>query len=200
MSMSFFDDNKNVGLALVIVGLINLIMAVASIIIAVLGDGNVGAAAVGAISFVITGVFLFMYGQKVRAGSNDKVAILSGLIRVIAIITLLGAIFTAISSYMATSSIGVALGAAIVSIIVGLILLWISSKVSGANKNVISNILWILLVLAFLILSVLAFVGFFSNLFLGNFVEAIAQICMLVVYIYAFLACISPEVKTSMGV
>ena len=202
-SIPFFEDNKKVGFALIIVGLINLIMGVVGIILAIFSDdGNVGAAAVAAIGFVISGVFLFFYGQEVRNGPNNKVKIVSGLIRIIALITIVSAIFIAISNYMASDDfgIGAALIFVIVQIIVGLILLWISSKVSGANKNVISNLLWIILVVVFLILTLLAILGFVNGLIGGDFVGAIREICMVVVYLYAFLACLSPEVKSSMGV
>lgn len=203
--MSFFDDNGKVGLALIIVGLLNIIVAIANVIVAFMDDNNGVAYAVAAIGAIIFGILILMFGMNVRSGSNDKVGIVSGLVRVIGIATILSAIFDAVASYMMSDDVGVgaAIGAAIISIIIGLILLWIASKIAGSNKNVISNVLWILLVLVFLILAILSLVGFVGGLLdatTASILGAISSICMFFVYVYAFLACLSPEVKSSMGI
>lgn len=202
--MSFFDDNQKVGLALIIVGAINLIMALVNVVVAFTDEAaNTGAVAVGAVGGIIFGILILMYGMNVRSGSNDKVGILSGLVRVIGIATILAAIFVAISAGLSDGSITTGIVSAIVEIIVGLILLWIASKIAGSNQNVISNVLWIILVIVFLVLAILAIVGFVTGLLeadLSSIVGAISSLCMFFVYAYAFLACLSPEVKSSMGI
>ncbi len=204
--MSFFDDNGKIGLALIIVGILNIIVAIANVIVAFTDDSyNTGATAVGAIGTVIFGILILMFGMNVRSGSNDRVGILSGLVRVIGIATIITAVFSAASSYMASDEVGIgaAIGAAIIAIIIGLILLWIASKIAGSNKNVISNVLWILLVIVFLILIILeliAFVGGLLDATTMSILGAVSSLCMFFVYAYAFLACLSPEVKSSMGI
>ncbi|MCL1979440.1 MAG: hypothetical protein FWG60_04715 [Methanomassiliicoccaceae archaeon] len=200
--MSFFDDNKKVGLALIIVGLISIIVAVASIAVAYSDSiADKAAFAVSAIGSVIFGLLIMFFGFNVRKGSNDKVGILSGLFRVLGIATILGAIFTAISVAM-IGDIGAGIVSAIIEIIIGLIYLWVSFKIAGGNKNVISKILWVILLVFTLILAILALIAFFV-VFSGDLwliLAGISSLCSFFVYVYAFIALLSPEVKSSMGV
>ncbi|MDR1691168.1 MAG: hypothetical protein LBR42_04945 [Candidatus Methanoplasma sp.] len=198
--MSFFDDNGKVGLALMIIGIIGLIVAVASIVIAFTDDTvNTGATVANAIGGLIFGILIFLFGQNVRGGSNDKVGIVSGLVRVIGVATILSAIFVAISSWLASNSIGTGIVTAIVNIIIGLILLWIAAKIAGQSKNVISNVIWVLLVIISLVLAILSLIGIFA-IFAGNIVGGIQSLCWFFVYVYLFIAALSPEVKSAMGI
>ncbi|MDR3282239.1 MAG: hypothetical protein LBS92_01325 [Candidatus Methanoplasma sp.] len=190
--MSFFDDNKNVGLALIIVGLIAII---AGILHPVLDDDK-GAGVAYGIAGIIGGIILLLFGLKVRSGSNDKVAIVSGLLRAIGIATILAAIFNAIGFYLLNDSIGGAIGSLIISIIIGLIYIWIAQKIAGANKNAISKIIWVLLVVFSIILAILSLLGAISS----DIVAIISGIAWFIIYLYVFIASLSSEVKSSLGV
>jgi len=209
--MSFFDNNKTVGLALVIAGLITLVMGIGNAVAGVMdGDGNNAkiAAVCFGIAALIFGILIFGYGFKVRGGPNDQSDIVSGLIRIVGVATILQALFNAIGAYFTTAdsgSIATAVWAAIVSmivsIIIGLILIWAAGKVAGNSKNVISKLLWIILVVVFLVLAVLTLVHAFP---IGSGITGIlvlvSAICMFFVYLYCFIAMLSKDVKSSMGI
>ncbi|MCL1811502.1 MAG: hypothetical protein FWG41_04735 [Methanomassiliicoccaceae archaeon] len=197
--MSFFDNNKTVGLVLIIIGLIMFVGGLVSAVAWLADDTlNTGAQIAFGIGGIIGGLLWLFYGMKVRSGSNDKVAIVSGLVRTIGVITILIAIFVAAGNYLANDEfgLGAALVSLIVSIIIGLIYLWISGKIAGKNKNVISKIVWVLLVIISLIMVVVHILGIFDADIWG----IISHICWAVAYIYVFLASLSPEVKSSMGI
>ncbi|MDR0523487.1 MAG: hypothetical protein LBG62_03600 [Candidatus Methanoplasma sp.] len=191
--MSFFDNNQNVGLALIVIGLINLIAGIVSA-----AWEHTGSSIAYGIGSVITGILILLYGIKVRNGSNDKVAIVSGLVGTIGLATILSAIFNAIGAYTASDDVTLvaAIGAVILSIIIGLIYLWVASKIAGANKNVISKIVWVLL----LIVSVLGAIGSLIGAISGNPIAIITGLAWFVVYVYVLIAALSNEVKSSMGV
>jgi len=196
--MSFFDDNKKIGLALIIVGVVMLIAGLVRIIGGATDDSkNLGAQIAYGIAGIIGGILWLLYGLNVRKGSNDKVAIVSGIVRTIGVITILVAIFNVAGNYMASTSYGVGdiIVGLLVALIVGLIYLWISFKIAGGNKNIISKILWVLLLIASLIMVLFNILGIFGADIFG----IIACICWVIVYIYVFLACLSNEVKSAMG-
>ncbi|MCL2295899.1 MAG: amiloride-sensitive sodium channel family protein [Methanomassiliicoccaceae archaeon] len=212
--MSFLT-NKSVGLMLIIIGLINIIAGLARAVNGVLeaeGTYLTIAAICFGIANLISGVLILGYGFKVRGGPNDESDIVSGLIIIIGTATILNAIFLAAGSfftnYDADAAIGSAIWAAIVTLIVqivlGLILIWAGRKVGGKNKNVLSKLLWIILIVVFLILAIWQFVTLFKDgIDLGNLdgiLALIGAICWAVVYIYCFIAMLSADVKESMGV
>jgi len=198
--MSFFDDNKKVGLALIIIGIVGIVIALVRIVVA-FDHTNTTANVIIAVGALIFGVLILLFGLNTRKGSNDKVAILSGLFRVLGIGTIISGICGAIGTAIIVG-VGTGIVSGVLDILFGLILLWASFKVAGGNKNVIGKILWILLVIIFLILAILAIVGFFA-VFAGTLIlvlEGINSICWFFVYVYALIATLSPEVKKSMGV
>jgi len=207
--MSFFDNSKNVGLALIIVGLINLVAGIGRMVVGVTDESVITLAAICfGIASLIFGILILGYGFKVRNGPNDQSVVVSGLIRTIGIATILQALFIALGAYFAADDSGiadaviVAIGSMIVSIIIGLILIWAAGKVAGANKNVISKLLWVILIVIFLILAVLQFISIFAQDFgtLWGILGLVAAICMCIVYIYCFIAMLSEDVKKAMGI
>jgi len=210
--MSFFDNSKNVGLALIIVGLITLIMGIATAVAGVVdADGGwlKASAVCYGIAALIFGIMILGYGLKIRKSSMDQVAVLSGLIKVIGVATILAALFNAVGAFLSTNNTGDIGGAVIagissmiVSIVIGIILIWIASKVAGKSKNVISKLLWIILVVVFLILAILSLINIFNQHFsdIQGILAAISAICMFIVYLYCFIATLSKDVKTSMGI
>jgi len=157
---------------------------------------------------LIFGILILGYGFKVRGGPNDQAVVVSGLIRTIGIVTILQALFIALGAYFASDQSGIAdsvviaLTSMLISIIIGLILIWAAGKVAGANKNVISKFLWVLLIVIFLILAILSFFDIFGQDFgtLWGILGLVAAICMCIVYIYCFIAMLSEDVKRSMGI
>lgn len=210
--MSFLD-NKTVGLVLIIIGLLNLVAGIARAVNGVLdteGTYLIIAAICYGIASLISGILILGYGIKVRGGPNDESDIVSGLIIVIGTATILNAIFLAagafFTNYDSDAGLGTSVWAAIVTmivqIIVGLILIWAGRKVGGKSKNVISKVLWVLLVVIFLILAVLQFIALFGFDLgtLDGILALVAAICWAIVYIYLFIAMLSKDVKESMGI
>jgi hypothetical protein len=193
--MSLFDNNKHVGLAIIIAGILQIVLPIWGIVDA---DDHQVAIAVAAIGGIIFGFILVGYGLKVRSGSNDRVAILSGFIRVLGIGSIISGLFVIIADIIGEPNVTIAEG--VVSLIVGLILLWIGQKVAGKSKNTISQILWILLVIVFLILAILALIGLIASLLDGNWAAALANVADLFIYGYAFVASLSKDIKSSMGI
>jgi len=222
--MSFFDDNRRVGLALIVIGIIDIIATLALIVVlyyyipADLAVDFITSAAISTVGTAIFGILIILFGKNVRKGPNDKVAILSGLFRVLGIAAILTGLCSAISNVMLTGS-GTAIVTSAIGIITGLIYLWVSFKIAGGNKNVIGQILWVILLIFSLISILGSIAGFLTILLEGllilfgvsllsgigilfgvSLLFGINSVCMLFVYAYVFTALLSPEVKKSMGV
>lgn len=208
--MSFLD-NKKVGLALIFVGLINLLAGIGRVVSGIIDeDVDLVVAICYGIASLIFGALIFGYGIKVRGGPNDESDIVSGLIRRIGIVTILQAVFIAVAVALESDEgFGVALiGAiigAIVTIIIGLIFIWAAGKVAGKSKNVISKFLWVILVVLFLIMAIITLFSAIVALLdveigLWNILGLVSAICICIVYLYCFVAMLSQDVKSSMGI
>ncbi|MDR1404010.1 MAG: hypothetical protein LBJ20_00345 [Candidatus Methanoplasma sp.] len=197
--MSFFDDNRKVGLALIIVGILNAVVPIMNIVHVFIDHESVGNA-IGPIGALIFGLLILSLGFRVRSWSNDRVGILSELVRVIGVATILIAVFKAISNFV-TGDVGIASSIVTIlsGVIIGLILLWISAKIKGKSKNILSKFLWALLVIVFLALSIITIVSLVSGLLDKAWLDALMSLCNIFVYVYAFLASISSEVRHSMN-
>ena len=219
--MSFFDDNRKVGLALIIVGIIDIISVLvitAALFYNVISEGSelysVLAIAIGTAGTLVLGILFIFFGKNVRKGPNDKVAITSGFFRVLGI----GAIVTgicAIISFVMLAGSWTTMITGVIGIISGLLYLWASFKVAGGNKNTIGHILWVILLIISLfgiiagLPAIIELIAGFLIIFTGGLLAiaglsfmlgGITAICMMFVYAYVFLALFSPEVKKSMGV
>jgi len=200
--MSFLT-NKSVGLMLIIVGLVNLIAGIGTVVAGFTDDSvDILVAICRGIASLIFGALMLLYGIKVRGGPNDESDIVSGLIRTLGVAIILKAIFIAIADGLDAGSITTGIWTALAQIVIGLFLIWVSGKVGGKNKNALSKILWVILIIAFLVLAILEFVGIFNEDFgsLWGIMMAISAICMCLIYIYCFIAMLSKDVKSSMGI
>jgi peptidoglycan/LPS O-acetylase OafA/YrhL len=157
---------------------------------------------IAAIASLIFGILILGFGIKMRGGSNDRVAFLSGLLRVIGLATILGATFSAIGSYLINDGLGASIAGFIWSLVIGIIFLWAAAKVSGKSKNVISKVVWIVLIILFILALIGAIIGCIGSISteLAILVTCIANLCWALVYLFGLAACFSPEVKSSMGI
>jgi hypothetical protein len=204
--MSFFDNTKTVGFVFIIIGLIILITAIAGGALNAINDDYESKVKIGyiiaMIASLIFGLLILGFGIKCSRGSNDHTAFLSGLVRVFAIATLLGAIFGAVGDYLINGGLGAAISSFILQIIIAIILFWAAAKVSGKNKNVISKIVWIVLVVVF----ILALIGSIGNCVgsissdIAILMSCISYLCWALAYLFALAACFSKDVKSSMGI
>lgn len=194
--MSFFDNPRNAGLALMIVSIIDIIGGIALIILGAIGyEGyNTVHSIILGVGEIICGALMFMYGQKVRGGAiSAKIEILAQFVRVIGVITIIGGIFAAIANIAIGVDLGASIVGAIVAIILGLIIMFIGSKINDGKQTIGDKIIWIILLIAFVIMILIAIVEIISIIGIIN------GICDLIVYIFMLILLVDPEVKKEMN-
>ena len=191
--MSFFDEPKNAGLALIIVAIISVIAGIANIVLGVIDDAGVQTAnIVIAIGSIIGAIVYFKYGSSVRSGSvSAKIDILGGFVNAVGIVTIIGGIFTFVAGFVGYEG-GIASG--IISVILGLIICWCGKKINDGKQTTVDKIIWIILLIIFIIellLNIVALIGFPIGTILG--------ICGIIIYIFMLTLLFDGEVKKEMG-
>ena len=199
--MSFFEDPKNAGLAIIIVGILQMIGAILAIVLGVIGleddDGEkiftIGSAVAG-IGSLICGFIYFAFGKKVRGGSiSAKIEILAQFVRVVGVCVIIGGIFSAIGAIVDGGDIGGALVSGIIAIILGLIVLWIAGKINDGKQTTGDKIIWILLLVIFAICIIIAILEIIT------IIGIIYGICHLIIYVFMLMLLLSSDVKSAMG-
>lgn len=184
--MSFFDEPKNAGLAMIIVAIINLIVAIMNIVAGATGDDgfNLGTVLVG-VGALIGAFIYFKFGASVRSGATSgKVNILATFVKVVGVVTIIDGVFSLVSS----------VGGGIIGIILGLIIFWCGSKIDDGKETTIDKIIWIILLVVF-ILSILG-----SLISVVAFpIGTITGICGIIIYVFMLMLLLDPEVKKAMG-
>ena len=194
--MSFFDNPRNAGLALMIVGLIQIIFGgIISIALGAMNyEGYSTASIVLGVGYIITGAILFMFGSKVRGGTvSAKIDILAGYVKVVGICIIISGIFSAISVVAIGGDLGSAIVSIIISIIIGLIVLFISSKINDGKQTTGDKIIWVILLLAFIIYLILAILEIITIIGIIN------GICDLIISVFMLMLLFDGEVKKEMG-
>jgi len=199
--MAFFSA-KNAGLAFMIAAIISIISAI--IVVAGYMD-NVAYGVVLAIGAIIGALLYFMYGNKVRTGAiSEKIEILAQFVKIVGVVTIIDGIFTGIAPLL--NNAGADFVALIGGIILGLIIIFISTKINDGKQTTGDKLIWIILLIAFvicLILAILAIVGGCALLvvsILGGIGVIIGGICDLIIYSFMILMLTDSEVKSEMGI
>ncbi len=168
--MSFFDEPKNAGLALMIVAAINLIGGIIAVV-----DGSI----LAGVGSIIAAVIYLLFGNKVRTGEiSGKMPVLASFVKAVGI------------AYLVTAVCGLN----IVGIIVAVIILFCAYKIGDGQTTTADKIIWILLLIAFIlgilggILSLLAFP-----------IGTITGICAIILYVFMLKLLLDNEVKKQMG-
>lgn len=198
--MSFFEEPKNAGLAIIIVGILQIIGGIIAIILGAMqyevSEDQVYTigAAVSGIGTVICGFLFFAYGKKVRSGAiSAKIDILAQFVRIVGVITIIGGVFSAIGGIVDGVDLGSEIVSAIISIILGLIILWIAGKINDGKQTTGDKIIWILLLVIFVIEIILAI------LLIITIIGIIIGICNLIIYVFMLMLLLSSDVKAEMG-
>ena len=202
--MSFFSEPKNAGLAFMILGVIGVIGAIITIVLGLINyevefndtTYKFGiAAAVGAIGSIIYGCMQFGYGKIVRNNPPAKIDILAMFVKLVGVGTIILGIFDAIEKIIdSTDDIGGKLLGAIIAIVIGLIIIWIGSKINDGKQTIGDKIIWIILLVLFvlsLIFAVLEIISIFG---------IIVGICDLIIYVFMIILLFDAEVKKEMGI
>ncbi len=191
--MSFFSDNKNFGLAMIIAGLVTALVAIISIFYPAFTVGG----AVTAIGSVIYGLMIMGVGSSTRKGEiSQKLDILAKYVYVVGAGTIIMAVFSAAGMAINGGVVGLLAGiiAFIIALIIGLVIIWAGKKMTDGAVSTIDRIIWILLVLLF----VISILGALVQLF-GGILGIILGICNIIIFVFLLAALFDPEVKKAMG-
>ena len=198
--MSFFSEDKNAGMAIIIVGILEIIGALIMIVCGLLktevGDNEFSIYhVVAGIGYLIAGIILLGYGKKVRGGAfSNKLDLLAEFVRIGGLIIIIGGIFSA-AGLVADRSTGLGDGiiSAIVAIIIGLIVIWISTKINDGKQTTGDKIIWILLLIIFVISAIMAILEIIT------IIGIITGICDLIISIFMITVLLGDDVKKGMG-
>ena len=200
---SFFDNKKILGYAFIVVGLILLIDAIFTVVLGFVDVSDdlkeniknwMPYCVVGGVGSLICAALYTMFAFKVFNGTYDaKIVILEQYVRIVGLTTILGAIFNGAAVVAGGEDLGVGIAAAIFGAIVGLIIIFISTKINDGKQTVGDKIIWIILLIAFVLLLIFGALSIFS---LISIIDGIAHV-LIALFMIAFL--FDPEVKSQMN-
>lgn len=202
--MSFFSEPKNAGLAFIIIGVITVIGGIITVVLGAMGyEFEAGdkvykfalGTAVAAIGTIIYGCMQFGYGKKVRDGTvSAKIDILAAFVKLVGVGTIVTGIFSAIGTVMNGDEIGTGIVSAIISIVIGLIIIWIGTKINDGKQTLGDKIIWVILLIAFILCLIAAILEIIT------IIGIITGICELIIYVFMLILLFDPEVKSEMGI
>ncbi|MBR6910691.1 MAG: hypothetical protein IKN41_02380 [Candidatus Methanomethylophilaceae archaeon] len=198
--MAFFSA-KNAGLAFMILAVVEAIVAVLMIVLSFMDIEDLKKYSTAyfiivAVGALIAACLYFTFGKKVRDGEvSNKIDILAQYVKIVGIVTIVGGICGAIAEAVGLDdvSFGAALGGAIISIILGLIIMFIASKINDGKQTTGDKIIWIILLVLFVLL-IIAAVGEIITI-----IGAPVGICDLIIYVFMLTLLVDPEVKSEMN-
>ena len=219
--MSFFDDNKNIGLLLLIMGIMTILGGV--IVVAVVGGGARAGGIVWLIGALISGIIGLIAGLNIRESSEKFTTILSTLggivglkisfdnkigvvclvMMVYGITTIITAIFMMIA-FAIWGGAGYGIGGVVIAFIVGIFFIYTATLISGDRKTSSGNIFWIILLILIIlgiigaIITIVGGLGMFHILY--TLATVIMGLCSLLICIFLLIRVISPEIKATLDV
>ena len=199
--MSFLSNPKTAGNAFEIIGILEIIGGIFAIIDGIMHDDvDTGFAAVVGIGAIICGLIVAFYGNKVRTGViSEKIDILAAFVRIVGVTTIISGIVLVIANVMIGADLLSEAISAIISIIIGLIIIFISTKINDGKQTTGDKIIWILLLVFFiidLVLSILTIIAGFDPL---SLTVIISGICYTIAYLFMILLLFDGDVKKEMG-
>lgn len=200
--MSFVDNQKLVGTAFTVIGILFIIAALVQLVGAFSEEGwtNKLGAVIAAIGAILAAILYFKYGNSVRKEElTGKLNILGSYVLVVGVTTVIVNIFAAIGGIIGEISFWDSL----IMVILGIIVIWAGKKITDGKETTIDKILWIILTIVFLVLFVLNFVGIFGSFGSGEaltiVISFITSVCYAVVFLFMLLYMFDGEVKKGMG-
>jgi hypothetical protein len=202
---SFFDNTKIVGTAFVIVAIFLIIDAIFTIVLGFVdvnddirgdieSDKWLAYCVIGGIGSLVCAALYSMFAMKVFKGQySEKIVILEQYVRIVGITVVIGGIFNAIASFAGGEDLGVALVGAILGIVIGLLIIFIASKINDGKQTVGDKIIWIILLIAFILLLIISILQVFA---LVSIIDGIAHI-LIALFMIAFL--FDSDVKSKMN-
>jgi len=170
-----------------VLGAINLIVGLVALVTALTAGNIVVSAVVACIGPIIMAALYLRFGISVKNGGvPKKIDILAYFVRLAGLSEIIIAVFN-LWYAIETSGAIAAIGSLIVSIIIGLIILFVAGRINDGKQDTGDKIIWIILVVLFAIsavLDVLAVIGFITD---GNFAFDLKTISALIVPIASFI-------------
>ena len=200
---SFFDNIRIVGYAFLIVGLILVIDAIFTIVLGFVDvsddlkegiDNWMPYCVVSGIGSLISAVLYTLFSLKVLNGTySEKIVILEKYVRIVGLTVVIGGIFNGAAVVAGGQDLGTGIVAAAILVIIGLIIMFISTKINDGKQTVGDKIIWVLLLIAFVIVLI---GGVLSVISLTSIIDGVAHI-LIALFMIAFL--FDSEVKSKMN-
>lgn len=196
--MSFFDNTKMAGWGLFIIGILMIISAILKIWDGATADGGLGenlSLVVAGIGALIAAFIYFGFGNSVRSGAiSEKIEVLGRFVTTVGAATVVVGFFGAIAGLWGEQ---ISAWSNIVTLILGLIIIYIGSKINDGKTTTFDKILWIILVIVFLVEFILALVAIFDNT--GDWINILTSILLAIVYLYMLAFTFDGDVRKKMG-
>lgn len=191
--MSFFDQPKNAGLAMIVVAIVEVIAAIINIVAAATADDGIDfSGIIVAIGLIITAVIYFKYGSQVRSGAiSAKIDILASFVNVVGVISIVNGVFQIIAGVAGGAGL---IGNGVINIIIGLIICFCGKKINDGKETTLDKIIWIILLVVFIIeilANIVMLIGFPIGTLMG--------ICGIIIYVFMTLLLLDGDVKKAMG-
>lgn len=191
--MSFFDQPKNAGLAMIVVAIVEVIAAIINIVVAATADDGIDfSGIIVAIGLIITAVIYFKYGSQVRSGAiSAKIDILASFVNVVGVISIVNGVFQIIAGVAGGAGL---IGNGVINIIIGLIICFCGKKINDGKETTLDKIIWIILLVVFIIeilANIVMLIGFPIGTLMG--------ICGIIIYVFMTLLLLDGDVKKAMG-
>ena len=200
---SFFDNTKVVGFAFLVVGFILVFSAIFAIAMGFIDvsdevkkdvDNWTPYCVVGGIGSLICAVLYTLFAMKVNDGTySQKIVILEKYVRIVGVTMIIGGIFDGAASIAGGQDVGVAIVGAIIAVIIGLVIVFISTKINDGKQTTGDSIIWIILLIAFIIMLIVSALEIIT---LVGIIDGIAHI-LIALFMIAFL--FDAEVKAKMN-
>jgi len=201
--MSFFDNPKNFGTAMLLAGLISALVSLIGIITEALdSDRDVGLIVIS-VGVLIYGLMIAAVGQKIRVGEiSQRIKILGGFIAVVGAGFIVKGFFSMVGETLDSHLAG---GVVIffISLILGILAMYISRTITDGQTTTMDRVFWIVLMVIFVIMIILSIAEMVSA-FDGESVaigvlNAIAGLCNVIVYVSLVVVLMSDDVKKELG-
>lgn len=193
--MSFTDNQKIVGWAFVIVGILYVIAALL-VIYGALDNDNTTAYIIIGVGSLIAAILYLLFGNKVRTNAiSGKLNVLGNYVRIVGVVSVVSGLFVVIAGFFFndTSDLTGAgiIGTGVFSIILGLIIMWASGKILDGKETTFDKILWIILVVVFILMLI--------GEILSILADPIDAICGIIIAVFMLAYLFDPEVKKAMN-
>lgn len=191
---------KNAGKAFTIVGVLTFIGGILTIVapflhLEGLDDYEDVYFYILAVGELTSGALYFVYGRKVTGGQIVKmVDVLSYFSRVIGVAAIVSGVCSTAAAMYPSLDIGTFFAGAISSIVVGLILIILSTRVNDGRKEFIDKVIWTILLIAFMVLFL---VSLMEVIGVDN---VIAGAIGVLTYVFMIIILFDPEVEVAMGI